>query len=326
MARGHRSRICSRILALKTDPETKTDSPWGLWPAAVCSLIIRTFNEARYLDAVLTAVATQTWPADRREVIVVDSGSDDGTLEIAARHGCRVLGIRREDFSFGRSLNLGCDATTGDFLVFLSGHCVPTGPHWLEELVRPFEDAAVAVAYGRQVGGPETKFSEHVLFEKYFPAHRVSKQAPFFCNNANAAFRRSAWATHRFDESLTGLEDMHLARTLVEHGRVVRYVPKAAVFHYHHERWAQVRRRYEREAIALHRIMPEVHVQWHDALRYFAAGVLGDMALALSRRQLFQKLPEIVAFRACQYHGAWRGNHAHRELSRRQKERYFFPT
>jgi len=103
-------------------------------------------------------------------------------------------------------------------------------------------------------------------------------------------------------------------------------VPKAAVFHYHHERWAQVRRRYEREAIALHRIMPEVHVQWHDALRYFAAGVLGDMALALSRRQLFQKLPEIVAFRACQYHGAWRGNHAHRELSRRQKERYFFPT
>ncbi|HEY8901929.1 MAG TPA: glycosyltransferase [Chthoniobacterales bacterium] len=293
--------------------------------ARVCSIVIRTYNEVRYLESGLSAVAAQTWPAERREVIVVDSGSDDGTLEVAARHGCRIVGIRREDFSFGRSLNLGCDVARGDFLVFVSGHCVPCNPRWLEELVQPFADEKVAVTYGRQVGGPETKFSEHVLFEKYFPAHRSSGQAPFFCNNANAAFRRSAWAMHRFDESLTGLEDMRLARVLVESGRHVRYAPRAAVFHYHHETWAQVLRRYEREAIALHRIMPEVHVHWHDAVRYFAAGVLGDMALALSKRQLFHKLPEIVAFRACQYYGAWRGNHAHRELSRREKERYFFP-
>ncbi|MDD5198278.1 MAG: glycosyltransferase family 2 protein [Terrimicrobiaceae bacterium] len=290
-----------------------------------CSIIIRTFNEARYLGELLDAIAKQTWPPNRREVVLVDSGSTDGTVEIAARHGCRIVGIRREEFSFGRSLNIGCEAARGETLVFISGHCVPSTPRWLEELVKPFEDARVAVTYGRQIGGRETKFSEHVLFEKYFPAHRPSGQAPFFCNNANAAVRRSEWAAHRFDESLTGLEDMHLAQRLVERGLLVRYVPKAGVLHHHHERWSQVRRRYEREAIALHRIMPEVHVHWHDALRYFAAGVLGDAALALSRRQLFRKLPEIAAFRACQYYGAWRGNHAHRELSRRQKERYFFP-
>lgn len=291
-----------------------------------CSLVIRTFNEARYLGDLLDAIAAQTWPAERREVIVVDSGSDDGTLEVAGRHGCLIVPIRREEFSFGRSLNLGCDAATGEFLVFVSGHCVPVSKRWLAELLRPFEDEKVGVTYGRQVGGPETKFSEQALFDKYFPRHRATEQAPFFCNNANAAVRRSAWERRRFDETLTGLEDMHLAKRLLEDGFTVHYAPRAAVYHYHHERWAQVRRRYEREAIALQAIMPEVHVHWHDALRYFTVGVLGDMALALGRRQLFAKLPEIVAFRACQYYGAWRGNHSHRALSRRQKERYFFPT
>ncbi|MGH8048485.1 MAG: glycosyltransferase [Chthoniobacterales bacterium] len=292
----------------------------------VCSIIIRTFNEARYLGEVLEAISRQTVPAQSREVVLVDSGSTDETVAIAKKHGCVIRTLSREEFSFGRSLNLGCDAARGEILVFISGHCVPRDEHWLAELVKPFDDAQVALTYGRQVGGDGTKFSEHLLFQKYFPAHRASNQAPFFCNNANAAFRRSAWAAHRFDETLTGLEDMHLARRLVEGGMKVRYTPKGAVIHYHHEKWSQVRRRYEREAIALHTIMPEIHVHWHDALRYFAVGVLGDSAKALSQRLLFRKFPEIVAFRACQYYGSWRGNHAHRALSRREKDRYFYPS
>jgi len=292
----------------------------------VCSIIIRTFNEARYLGEVLEGISRQTIPVELREVVLVDSGSTDETIAIAKKHGCVIRTLSREEFSFGRSLNLGCEAARGEILVFISGHCVPRDGRWLEELVKPFEDPLVAVTYGRQLGGEGTKFSEHLLFQKYFPSHRASNQAPFFCNNANAAFRRSAWAAHKFDETLTGLEDMHLARRLVEAGMKVRYVPRGAVLHYHHEKWTQVRRRYEREAIALHAIMPEIHVHWHDALRYFAVGVLGDSAKALSQRVLFRKLAEIVAFRACQYYGSWRGNHAHRALSRRQKERYFYPA
>lgn len=292
-----------------------------------CSIVIRTLNEGRYLDRVLSAVARQNYPAPCREVVVVDSGSNDSTLDIASRHGCRVVRIAREEFSFGRSLNLGCDAARGEYLVFISGHCVPTDDEWLWRLLLPFRDADVAVTYGRQIGGPETRFSEHCLFEKYFPAAAADvHQAPFFCNNANAAFRRSAWAPHRFDETLTGLEDMHLARRLFEEGRRVVYAPAAVVHHFHHETWPQVRRRYEREAIALRRILPEIHVHWHDALRYFAAGVLGDSAKALAGREFWRHAAGIVAFRFCQYHGAWRGNHAHRALSRRKKEKYFYPN
>lgn len=81
-----------------------------------CSIVIRTLNEGRYLDEVLKAIVSQNYPAPCREVVVVDSGSTDETLAIVERHGCKIVHIRREDFSFGRSLNVGCDAARGSFL------------------------------------------------------------------------------------------------------------------------------------------------------------------------------------------------------------------
>lgn len=296
------------------------------WPR--CAVVIRTLNEARYLGALLDMIGRQSYPPACREVVVVDSGSSDETVAMAERAGCRIVFIDRENFSFGRSLNLGCDAAErADILVFVSGHCVPVSTQWLTELIRPFRQAAVAVTYGRQVGGPATKFSEHMLFEKYFPAKDGGDhQVAYFCNNANAAFRREAWASHRFDETLTGLEDMHLAQRCVAQGGLVVYAPGAAVFHYHHEKWPQVKRRYEREAVALQTIMPEVQVHAIDAMRYFLAGVWGDWRRAAAQACLLRNFVPIVAFRFCQYYGAWRGNHVHRKLSRRQKDRYFYPN
>lgn len=291
----------------------------------VCSIVIRTLNEARYLRELLESIQTQTYPTACTETLIVDSGSTDGTLEIAEAFGCRILSIRREEFSFGKSLNMGCEAAKGDVLVFVSGHCVPFDANWLWNLVRPMHDQKVAITYGRQIGGPGTRFSEHSIFEKYFPPHAMATQSPYFCNNANAALRRTCWEQRPFDETLTGLEDMHLAKQMVQSGWEVRYCPDAIVYHHHQERWRQVLRRYKREAIALQKVMPEVHVYWHDAFRYFVAGVLQDFSRALSHRCLWVRMGEILTFRFCQYFGAWRGNHVHRRLSRHEKEKYFFP-
>jgi len=291
-----------------------------------CTIIIRTLNEARYLGELLAMARKQTYPVACLEIIVVDSGSTDDTLKIAREYGCQVVTLERSQFSFGRSLNLGCAAAKGSILVFVSGHCVPTSDEWLWNLVKPMFDEMVAITYGRQVGGPATKFSEHSLFHKYFPEHPVGNQSTFFCNNANLALRASCWREQKFDEALTGLEDMHLAQALVRRGYKIVYVPLSNVFHYHHETWRQVKRRYEREAIALREIMPEIHVEWHDALRYFIAGVLGDCARAINSRCLISVFGQVVAFRCCQYYGAWKGNHRHRQLSHREKERYFYPN
>jgi len=292
------------------------------------SVVIRTYDESRYLGALLQGLRDQQADGVRQEVIVVDSGSTDGTLDIARAHGARVVHIARSDFSFGRSLNRGCAAATGEVLVFVSGHCIPASPQWLAELVGPLRRGDVTLTYGRQIGGPESRFSECQHFAKFFPTTSRIPQEGFFCNNANAAVQRTAWERFRFDEDITGLEDLHLASRLVEAGHRIGYVAEAAVYHHHHENWATVRRRFEREAIALQHIMPEIQMTFADFLSYFTSAVWLDLSALLRERDVthrLRRLPEIVMFRLMQFWGSYRGNHEHRQLSQRRKEAYFYP-
>ncbi|MCH8331700.1 MAG: glycosyltransferase family 2 protein, partial [Bacteroidetes bacterium] len=101
------------------------------------SIIIRTLNEEKHLNELLSCIEGQDTDGLDYEVIIVDSGSTDNTLQIAMSHGCKILHITREEFSFGRSLNKGCAAAAGKFLVMISGHCVPTNGKWLQELCQP---------------------------------------------------------------------------------------------------------------------------------------------------------------------------------------------
>lgn len=289
------------------------------------SVVIRTLNEARYLPALLESLQQQQLGANSCEVVLVDSGSTDGTLKIAEDGGCRIVHIAKQEFSFGRSLNLGCLAAQGEALVFVSGHCIPCAPDWLARLVAPLGKNGVVYSYGGQLGGETTHFSEHQIFAKYFPPRSQVPQDGFYCNNANAALLRSEWEDTRFDEELTGLEDMYLAKELVQRGRRIAYVAEARVFHLHDEGWRQVKRRFEREAIALQRIMPEVHLSLLDVVRYATSAILLDLGAALNERRLVRHFAQIVAYRACQFWGAYKGNHVHRRLSRVAKERYYFP-
>jgi rhamnosyltransferase len=290
------------------------------------SIVIRTLNEARYLRELLQAVDRQACDGFEVETVVVDSGSTDDTLAIAHEHGCVVTHIRREQFSFGRSLNMGCEAAGGDIFVFVSGHCVPTDEHWLRLLTAPIAEGSVDYSYGRQRGGAQSRFSECRIFEKYYPSASRVPQSGFFCNNANSALSRAAWAEHRFDEELTGLEDMELARRLCEAGGKVGYVSDACVYHYHHESWAQVRRRFEREAIALQRIMPQIHVSMLDLLRYVCSSIVHDVHHARRAGRAGAMLAQIARYRFAQYVGSYKGNHEHRKLSRAEKEIYFYPS
>lgn len=292
----------------------------------LASIVIRTLNEAAYLDELLTMIARQDTGGLAHEVVLVDSGSTDGTVEIAQRHGCRIARIARHEFSFGRSLNRGCDMARGDILVFVSGHCVPVNENWLAALCAPVADGRAAYSYGRQVGDDSSNFAERRIFAKYFPETSAIPQDGFFCNNANSAISRTAWAAHRFDEELTGLEDMALARRLVADGQQVAYVAEAPVFHLHAESWRQVRRRFQREAIALQKIMPEVHVGMLDVVRYIASSVVLDWRSAARNGKLRGNLYPILRYRFEQYVGSYLGNHDHRRVSQRRKEQFFYPS
>ena len=292
----------------------------------LASIVIRTLNEATYLGDLMEMISRQKLEGLSCEVVVIDSGSTDDTVEIARSHGCRITTIAKEDFSFGRSLNQGCDFADGEILVFVSGHCIPVDEHWLQQLCQPLIDGTVSYTYGRQVGDDDSYFSERRIFAKYFPETSVIPQEGFFCNNANSAILRNAWSGVRFDEELTGLEDMALAKQLVEAGHKVGYVAEAAVFHHHTETWAKVRRRFEREALALQSIMPEVHLSRFDVLRYIMSSVWMDWRSAARHHNLRAHWYDILRYRVAQYVGSYVGNNDHRRLSQRQKERFFYPS
>lgn len=289
------------------------------------SIVIRSLNEGRYLSDLLLMIDQQNCQGFEVETVVIDSGSTDNTLDIARSHGVRVTTIKREEFSFGRSLNRGCKHANGEILVFISGHCVPANAYWLQNLCRPLLDGSVSYTYGRQVGDDESNFSERRIFAKYFPGRSDIPQESFFCNNANSALLRSAWQKFPFDEELTGLEDMELAKRLLAQGMQVGYVADAVVFHHHNESWPQIRRRFEREALALRSIMPEVHLSRLDVIRCVVVSTYGDWRAARLNCVTSTSKVDMLRYRWNQYLGSFKGNTEHRFLSRKAKERFFYP-
>ena len=289
------------------------------------SIVIRTLNEAKHLGDLLKMISRQITPDMDVETVLIDSGSTDDTIEIARAYGARITTITRTEFSFGRSLNRGCEFANGDFLVLISGHCVPVGDNWLQDLCQPLVEGVVDYTYGRQIGDDDSNYSERRIFAKYFPETSTVPQQGFFCNNANSAVTRSAWNRFRFDEELTGLEDMELAKRMVGSGLKVGYVANAAVFHHHQEGWRQIRRRFEREAIALRSIMFEVHLTCFDVVRFLVASTLNDWRSARRNGIISTTLPDMIRYRWNQYLGSYKGNHEHAVLSRSAKERFFYP-
>lgn len=292
------------------------------------SIIFRALNEEKWFADALAACRAQDLSGTEHEaeILLVDSGSTDRTLDIARDHGVRVVHIKKHEFTFGRSLNLGCDAASGDILVFISAHCIPAHDRWLANLVAPVAAGEADYAYGRQVGHDVSRFSEKQIFAKYFPDHDKCPQEDYFVNNANSAIRRDVWERYRFCEKATGLEDMVLGKALHADGGRIGYIADAPVIHIHEETLSQTRRRYYREALTLREIMPEVQVHFPDFCRYFTAAVFHDWGEALRERCFWSKAGEIVLFRFNQFWGTYTGHNEHRDLSRAQKESYYYPA
>ena len=291
----------------------------------IISIIIRTYNEERYLNDLLNAIINQIINDHKVEIIIVDSGSTDNTLDIASSFNCTIKKIEKVNFSFGRSLNLGCITSNGEILIFISGHCIPANEFWLLNLINPILKNEVILTYGKQIGSSNTKFSELQIFEKYFPTESKIPQIGFFCNNANAAILKSEWEKYRFDEDLTGLEDMYLAKKLYDSGLLLGYVSNAIVYHLHHENWGKIKNRFEREAIALQKILPEVQISFFDLIRYIFSSILIDFKVSIQHKYYFIKLPEIIYYRTAQYWGSYKGNHLNRLISKKIKDQYFYP-
>lgn len=288
------------------------------------SIVVRCYNEAEFIGKLLHGIFEQ----DNQdfEVILVDSGSTDGTLEVARQYPIEeVLHIEPENFSFGRALNYGFDAAEGEFCVAASAHVYPKRTDWLDKLIEKFDGPDVGLVYGKQRGNDRTLFSEQQIFRRWFPDHDIVHQKSPFCNNANGAVRRDVWQEFRYDEELTGLEDIDFGKRIQEAGYEISYASEATIVHVHDESAREIYNRYRREAFALKEIMPDQQFGLVDFATLFARNTLTDLASAAREGELWPAAVTVPYFRFLQFWGTYRGFAQNPPISERLWQRFYYP-
>lgn len=183
------------------------------------SVIVRCRDERETLIRTLTTLREQT---SRPEIIVVDSGSIDGSLDVARRLGDRVVEMAPEAFTYGRSLNIGAGAASTPIHFALSAHCfAPT--HWVERALALYEDHAdVAAVNGIQTFSDGSPVTSTFLQDA---AHARADPWWGFSNHASS-WRASVWADFPFDESMDYAEDREWAWRVTAAGWRIAYDPR----------------------------------------------------------------------------------------------------
>jgi rhamnosyltransferase len=217
------------------------------------SVIVRAKNEAATIERTLAQLRDQTVDV---EVVVVDSGSTDGTLEIARRWCDQLIEIPSERFTFGRALNLGAEAASAPIHFAVSAHCKPERSDWIERSLLQYERPEVAATNGARYSPDQRPLSE-----TFYQDATTARAHPLwgFSNHA-ASWRAAVWREFPFDESMEACEDKEWSWRVLNAGWLVAYDPLLSVSSAHRER-SGVRsyyRRIERETreLAAHDAFP----------------------------------------------------------------------
>jgi rhamnosyltransferase len=254
--------------------------------AVRATVAIPTFNGIGSIDAVLDMCLAQSspWPF---EVLVIDSGSTDGTLDAVRRkQAVRLHQIPQSEFGHGRTRNLAVSLARGEYIVFLTQDAVPASNFWMQELLRPFElSKDVACVFGKQVPRPDccpTVKRDVINHFRAFGADpfitlqvnnpRVMSQMErdmlTYFSDVNSAVRRRTIEEIPFRD-VPYAEDQALGRDVIEAGLVKAYAPLGAVFHSH----SYPLRRY------FARMYDEMHGLWKTSGRTIDTSVARHIAI-----------------------------------------------
>lgn len=204
------------------------------------SIIILTKNAGERFRGILQRVFSQKFSGEY-EILVIDSGSIDGTVSIAQSFPVKMTRIKSEAFHHGKTRNLGAKLSTGKTLVYLTQDAFPLHDHWLETLTECLQDPKVAMAVGRQIPWEDTKPPEKFFYRYYFPEYQIEVvpgvsdyyRDNIFISNVNSAIKRSVWQNHMFSEEIQRGEDKEFAKRVLMGGWKIIYQPEAVVCHAH---------------------------------------------------------------------------------------------
>jgi rhamnosyltransferase len=220
-------------------------------------VIVRAKNEADAVGEVLDLVLAQELGGRGVEVIVVDSGSTDGTLDVVRQRPVELIQIPSQAFSFGGALNTGCAAASAPILLALSAHAYPLDQQWLARMLAAFDDPRVACACGVD-NAPDGSRLRGALVQDlaHWQAHPT-----WGYGNAAGAFRAELWRQRPFREDMPGTEDKEWALHWLQQGYVVRVDPALRVRHDHsHDPLHDIYRRF--------RVQWTGHTMFRDVPRY----------------------------------------------------------
>ena len=169
------------------------------------SIIIRTFNEERWISKCLSAIYEQTYK--NFEIIIVDNLSKDKTISRTKEFNIEKI-VEIKDYLPGKALNLGIRESKGDYIVMISSHCIPVDKFWLENLVNSLEeDRDYAGVYGRQEPMSFSSASTKRDLMLVFGLDPKIQTKDGFFHNANSIIKKEIWNKHPFDEETTNIED-----------------------------------------------------------------------------------------------------------------------
>jgi rhamnosyltransferase len=237
--------------ALPDNSDVVTAGPCAI--KAMVTVIIPTYNAGERFARVLKSLQNQT--VKPCKIFVVDSESTDGTIELAKKHNCRIINIKRADFGHGKTRNFAASKSQTEFLLFLTQDAVATSENMISELIKPMlANHSIAMCYGRQLPNSNTCALECLARQFNYPPTSLLKTKDqlnetglktFFCSNSCSAIRYSAFEKlGRFDDNAITNEDMLFGAKAILQGYSIYYAAKAKVYHSHSYSVFAVFRRY----------------------------------------------------------------------------------
>ena len=194
-------------------------------------VVIRCKNEIDWLPRVIDSLQTQSITPS--QIIVVDKGSTDGSLEYSMGQECNVVKYDKTEFNYSYALNIGIRETTQSEVLILSAHCELVTNESVQNLIEVRHAYKAAGVFGRQIPTLNSNPVDTRDLVTVFGRERIVYESYPFFHNAFSLIDRSAWEECPFDENQNGIEDRTWAREQALKGRKIVYEPDSVVFHEH---------------------------------------------------------------------------------------------
>jgi rhamnosyltransferase len=225
----------------------------------VISIVIPVRDGGAGLRRLLEAIHRQR-VNDELEMVVVDSGSTDGSQVLARSFGARVHEIAPVEFNHGATRNLGAELACGETIVFTVDDALPRGERWLEALTAPLRDEnRLAGTYSRQIARDDAPAHQRYYVEfRFGPAPRIQRATSTadltvgmtLFSNVSSAIRRSVLERFPLPDDVMIAEDLAWCGRVLLAGYEVAYVPESVVRHSHRYTLGSAFRRYFDQGVA----------------------------------------------------------------------------